>query len=57
MTKSARTSRRSAHKPGQMEFAQADGHNSISELYYMLQGIAPGALLVSLVSLAIMLLW
>ncbi len=42
---------------GQMEFAQADGHNSLSELYYMLRGIAPGAIGIALTSLAILLGW
>ncbi len=42
---------------GEMEFEQADGHNSLSELYYMLDSIAPGAVVVTLVSFALLLLW
>ena len=42
---------------GEMEFFQADGHNSLSELFYMLQSVAPGAVLIALVSFAIMLCW
>lgn len=42
---------------GDMAFAQADGHNTFSELFYMLQGITPAALLISSVGLAIILFW
>ena len=42
---------------GSMEFAQPDGHNTFSELYYMLGGITPGALAIAAVSLGILILW
>ena len=42
---------------GDMGFQQADGHNTFTELYYMLDGITPGAIVVSLVCLAILILW
>jgi MFS superfamily sulfate permease-like transporter len=42
---------------GSMEFAQPDGHNTFSELYYMLDGITPGAFAIALVALVILILW
>lgn len=42
---------------GDDRFFQADGHNTFSELSYMLDGITPGALVISLVCLAILILW
>lgn len=42
---------------GEMNFVQPDGHNTFSELSYMLDGITPGALVVTVVSLAILILW
>lgn len=42
---------------GEMEFDQADGHNSFSELYYMLESLAPGAVLIALAAFAIMVAW
>ncbi len=42
---------------GDMEFFQADGHNTFSELSYMLDSITPGALLISVLSLLILILW
>ncbi|MBX2967001.1 MAG: SulP family inorganic anion transporter [Cyclobacteriaceae bacterium] len=42
---------------GDLSFAQADGHNTFSELFYMLQGITPAALLISAIGLAIILFW
>ena len=42
---------------GDMSFAQADGHNTFTELVYMLDAITPGAILVSIVSLAIIFIW
>lgn len=46
-----------ADPEGDMNFMQPDGHNTFSELSYMLDGITPGALIVTLVSLAILILW
>ncbi len=42
---------------GSVHFNQADGHNTFSELFYMLEGITPGAIIVTLVSLAILITW
>lgn len=42
---------------GDMDFVQVDQHNTLSELYYMLDGITPGAVVISLVCLALMVLW
>ncbi len=46
-----------ADPEGDMEFFQPDGHNTLSELSYMLDSITPGALLISVVSLFILILW
>lgn len=42
---------------GDQEFIQQDHHNTLNELMYMLDGVSPGAILVTLVGLATMLLW
>lgn len=42
---------------GDMAFAQVDGENTISELFNMMDFISPGAVIIALVSLAILLLW
>lgn len=42
---------------GDLDFIQPDGHNTFSELSYMLDGITPGAIVVTLVSLVILILW
>lgn len=42
---------------GEMEFSQLDGHNTFSELYYMLGSITPLAVLISLLGLAIQIAW
>lgn len=42
---------------GDWEFFQVDGHNTFSELYYMLNAINPGALWITVISLAILILW
>jgi len=42
---------------GSLSFAQADGHNTFSELFYMMEGISPGAVIITLLSLAILILW
>jgi len=42
---------------GTDEFIQADGQNTISELSNMLNYISPGAVLISLVSLILLILW
>jgi MFS superfamily sulfate permease-like transporter len=42
---------------GEFEFLQRDGHNTFSEIAYALQAFSPGAIIVSLVSLAILISW
>ncbi|BCG63642.1 MAG: carbonic anhydrase [Methyloprofundus sp.] len=42
---------------GDMAFMQGDGYNTFSELDHIVNYITPGALLVALVSLAILILW
>lgn len=42
---------------GSFAFNQPDGHNTFSELFYMLEAISPGAITITIVSLAILILW
>ncbi len=42
---------------GNLAFTQADGHNTLSQFYYMFDGITMGAVVISLVSIAILVLW
>jgi MFS superfamily sulfate permease-like transporter len=42
---------------GNLAFTQADGHNTLSQFYYMFEGITPGAVLISGISIAILVLW
>lgn len=42
---------------GNLAFSQADGHNTFSQFYYMLDGITPGAVLITVLSIAILILW
>jgi len=42
---------------GNLAFAQADGHNTISQFYYMFEGISPGAVIISGISIALLILW
>lgn len=42
---------------GDLSFEQPDHHNTWSELFFMTDAIAPGALLITLICVAIMLLW
>ncbi|MEL6851734.1 MAG: SulP family inorganic anion transporter, partial [Bacteroidota bacterium] len=42
---------------GEFSFFQSDGHTTFSQFYYMLDFISPGAIIITLVSLAILLLW
>jgi MFS superfamily sulfate permease-like transporter len=42
---------------GSLAFNQPDGHNTFSELYYMLGAISPGAVVITVLSLAILILW
>ena len=42
---------------GDMSFWQADGENTFTELFHMIDYITPGAVIVSILSMAILLLW
>ncbi|WP_044203279.1 SulP family inorganic anion transporter [Flammeovirga sp. OC4] len=42
---------------GDFSFFQVDGHNTFSELFYMFEAITPGAVIISIVSLTILILW
>lgn len=42
---------------GQLGFFQPDGHNTLSELGYMLDAISPGAVLISALAMATLILW
>ena len=42
---------------GSLSFQQPDGHNTFSELFYMFEAVSPGALVITAVSLAILILW
>lgn len=42
---------------GEMGFFQPDGHTTISDLYYMLESISPGAVIIAVLSLLILILW
>ena len=42
---------------GDMDFFQPDGHNTFSELLYAWENITPGAMVISMLGLAILILW
>jgi MFS superfamily sulfate permease-like transporter len=42
---------------GDLEFLQPDGQNTFSELFNMLDFISPGAVVIALISLAVLVLW
>ncbi len=42
---------------GSLAFNQPDGHNTISELFYMFEAISPGAVIITAVSMLILVLW
>jgi MFS superfamily sulfate permease-like transporter len=42
---------------GDLGFVQVDGHNTFSELFYMLEAVSPGAITITLISMAILVLW
>jgi len=46
-----------ADPEGDFEFIQPDGHTTFSDLYYMLESISPGAVIISVISLVILILW
>jgi MFS superfamily sulfate permease-like transporter len=42
---------------GSLSFAQPDGHNTLTELYYMFEAISPGAVIITGISLVVLILW
>ena len=42
---------------GDLAFNQVDGHNTFSELFYMFEGISTGAITITIISMAILILW
>lgn len=42
---------------GSLTFNQPDGHNTFSELIYMFEAINPGAVIITVISMAILILW
>ncbi len=42
---------------GSLTFTQPDGHNTLSELYYMFEAISPGAVVITAISMLILILW
>ncbi|MBT8190883.1 MAG: SulP family inorganic anion transporter [Bacteroidia bacterium] len=42
---------------GNMAFMQADGHNTLSQYYYMFEGVSLGAIIISALSIGILILW
>lgn len=42
---------------GSVAFAQPDGHNTFSELFFMFEAISPAAVIITALSMAILLLW
>jgi len=42
---------------GSLAFNQSDGNNTLNELYYMLEGITPSAMIIAGVGLGILILW
>ncbi|MBX2962664.1 MAG: SulP family inorganic anion transporter [Cyclobacteriaceae bacterium] len=42
---------------GDLSFSQADGHNTFTELFYMVDAVTPSAILISAIALVIILFW
>ncbi|MEM8609374.1 MAG: SulP family inorganic anion transporter [Myxococcota bacterium] len=42
---------------GELEFSQADGHNTFTEIGYAWEAVSPGAIIVTVLSLMILLAW
>jgi len=42
---------------GSLSFQQPDGHNTLSEIIYMFDAISPGALIITILSLIILIAW
>jgi len=42
---------------GSLAFTQPDGHNTFSELFYMFDAVSMGAIIITVISMAILILW
>lgn len=42
---------------GSVFFNQPDGHNTLSELFYMFDAVTPGAIIITVISMIILILW
>lgn len=42
---------------GSLSFMQSDGHNTLSELYHMLSAISPGAVVITILSMVVLIMW
>ncbi len=42
---------------GSLAFVQADGHNTFTELYHMFGALSPGAVIITLLSMLVLILW
>ena len=42
---------------GNLSFASGEGHNTFSQIYFMLEAISPGAVIITVVSMIILILW
>lgn len=42
---------------GSLSFAQPDGHNTFSELFYMFEAVSMGAVIITAISMLILILW
>ena len=42
---------------GSVSFNQPDGHNTLSELFYMFEAVTPGAIIITVISMIILILW
>lgn len=42
---------------GSLSFTQPDGHNTFSELFYMFEAISPGAIIITVLSMLVLILW
>ncbi len=42
---------------GSLSFAQPDGHNTFSELFYMFEALSTGAIIITAISMLILILW
>ncbi|MCU4175756.1 SulP family inorganic anion transporter [Marinilabiliaceae bacterium N1Y90] len=42
---------------GSLSFSQPDGHNTLTELFYMFEAISPGAIIITALSMIVLILW